>query len=105
MSAMLDNVPTSLLRQARQHLARLQAFNAGIARMRTLEARVGSAGRYEYEFRLQREPAAHASSDWLDRFAAQARAHGLDPEAVWSALGGRPTLEPWSEAARAWRRP
>ena len=51
------------------------------------------------------EPAAQARVAWLDRFAAQACEHDIDPEAVFTALGGRPTLEPWSEAAWAWRRP
>jgi hypothetical protein len=34
---LLREVPQPLLTRARQHLASLQAFNAGIARMRTLE--------------------------------------------------------------------
>ena len=42
--------------------------------MRALESRVGSAGRYEWEFRLQREPQAQESVAWLDRFATLARA-------------------------------
>jgi hypothetical protein len=100
----LTEVPMHLLKQTRQHLACLKAFNAGIARMRSLEQRVGSPGRYEYEYRLQREPDAQQSVAWLDRFAAQARKHGIDPEAVFAALGGRPTLEPWSPAAQAWQR-
>ena len=62
----------------RQHLAGLQAFNAGIARMRALEQRVGGAGRYEYEFRLQREPEAQQSVVWLERFATLARTNGVD---------------------------
>jgi hypothetical protein len=41
---------------------------------------------------------------WLDHFADLAREHGVDPEAVFTALGGRPTLEPWSPAAQAWQR-
>jgi hypothetical protein len=98
-------VPRRLLEQAQQHLACLHAFNAGIARMRALEQRVGGAGRYEYEFRLQREPEAEQSQSWLDRFAALARTNSVDPEAVFAALGGRPPLEPWSPAALAWPRP
>jgi hypothetical protein len=97
-------VPRRLLDQAQQHLASLHAFNAGVARMRTLEQRVGGAGRYEYEFRLQREAAAEQSQAWLDRFAVLARTNSVDPEAVFSALGGCPTLEPWSPAALAWQR-
>jgi hypothetical protein len=54
--------------------------------------------------RCQREPAAQQSVAWLDHFAALAREHGVDPEAVFTALGGRPTLEPWSPAAQAWQR-
>jgi hypothetical protein len=97
-------VPRRLLAQAQQHLACLHAFNTGVARMRTLEQRVGSAGRYEYEFRLQRAPAAERSQAWLERFVALARTNGVDPDAVFRALGGRPALEPWSPAARAWQR-
>ena len=52
----LTAVPSLLLQRVKDHLARLRAFNAGIARMRALEQRVGSPGRYEWEFRLQREP-------------------------------------------------
>ena len=87
---LLREVPRHLLTLAKQHLAGLQAFNAGIARMRALEQRVGSPGRYEYEYRLQREPDAQQSVAWLDRFAALAREHSIDPEAVFTALGGRP---------------
>jgi hypothetical protein len=100
----LTAVPSLLLQRVMDHLARLRAFNAGIARMRALEQRVGSPGRYEWEFRLQREPQAQESVAWLDRFAALARTNGVDPEAVSTALGGRPALEPWSPAAQAWRR-
>jgi hypothetical protein len=102
---LLTAVPTAILRQVQAHLAGLQEFNAGIARMRTLEQRVGTPGRYEYEFRLQREPEAHQSVAWLERFAALARPNGVDHEAVFSALGGYPALEPWSPAALAWQRP
>jgi hypothetical protein len=62
------------------------------------------SGRYEWEFRLQREPQAHDSVAWLDRFAALAQTNGVDPHAVFTALGGRPALDPWSPAAQAWRR-
>jgi hypothetical protein len=100
----LTAVPTHLLRRVKDHLARLRAFNAGITRMRALEQRVGAPGRYEWEFRLQREPQAQESVAWLERFTALARTNGVDPEAVYAALGGYPALEPWSPAARAWRR-
>ena len=105
MGDVLNDVPAPILQRARQHLAGLREFNAGITRMRTLEQRVGGAGRYEYEFRLQREPEAQQSVVWLDRFATLARTNGVDPEAVCIALGGRPALEPWSPAARAWLQP
>ena len=104
-NTILTAVPARILQRVRQHLAGLRAFNAGIARMRALEQRVGSPGRYEYEYRLQREPAAAQSQAWLDDFATLARIKGVDPEAVCTALGGRPALEPWSPAARAWQRP
>jgi hypothetical protein len=100
----LHEVPRHLLTRARQHLAGLQAFNAGIARMRALEQRVGSPGRYEWEFRLQREAEAQQSVAWLEQFATLAREHGIDPDALFAALGGCPTLEPWSPAAQAWQR-
>jgi hypothetical protein len=103
--AILTAVPAAILRQVHAHLARLHAFNAGIARMRTLEQRVGSPGRYEYEFRLQREPEAERSQAWLARFVALARTNGVDAEAVFTALGGRSALEPWSPAALAWQHP
>jgi hypothetical protein len=72
--------------------------------MRALEQRVGSPGRYEWEFRLQREAEAQQSVAWLDQFATLAREHGIDPDALFAALGGRPALEPWSPAAQAWQR-
>jgi hypothetical protein len=103
--AILTAVPATILRQVQAHLACLRAFNAGIARMRVLEQRVGGAGRYEYEFRLQQAPEAEQSQAWLERFAALARTNSVDPEAVFAALGGRPPLEPWSPAALAWQRP
>jgi hypothetical protein len=73
--------------------------------MRALEQHVGARGRYEYEFRLQREPEAQKSQTWLVRFVELARTNGVDPDAVFSALGGCPALEPWSPAALAWQRP
>jgi hypothetical protein len=100
----LTTVPTHLLRRVQDHLARLRAFNGGIARMRTLEQRVGSPGRYEWEFRLQREPQAQESVAWLEQFATLARTNGVDPEAIYTALGGGPSLEPWSPASQAWQR-
>ena len=103
--AILTAVPTAILRQVHAHLARLHAFNAGIAHMRALEQRVGARGRYEYEFRLQREPEAEQSQAWLDRFTTLAHTNGVDPDAVFHALGGRPALEPWSPAALTWQRP
>ena len=103
-NAILTAVPPQILQRVQAHLAALRAFNAGIARMRTLEQRVGSPGRYESEFRHQREPAAAQSQAWLERFAALARTNGIDPDAVFTTLGGRPALEPWSSAALAWQR-
>jgi hypothetical protein len=100
----LAAVPAQLVQRVQHHLAGLRAFNAGIARMHTLEQRVGSPGRYEWEFRLQREPQAQESMAWLEQFASLARTNGVDPEAVYAALGGCPSLEPWSPAARAWCR-
>jgi hypothetical protein len=47
----LTAVPRLLLQRVRQHLARLQEFNTGITRMRTLEQRLGSPGRYEWRVR------------------------------------------------------
>jgi hypothetical protein len=101
----LTAVPPQILQRVQAHLVGLRAFNAGIARMRALEQRVGGTGRYECEYRLQREPAAQQSCAWLDRFAVLARTNGIDPEAVCTALGGRPALEAWSPAALAWQRP
>jgi soluble lytic murein transglycosylase-like protein len=101
---LLTAVPTAILRQVRAHLACLQEFNAGIARWRALEQRVGGAGRYEYEYRLQREPEAQHSVAWLDHFATLARNNHVDPETVFAALGGCPAPEPWSPAAQAWQR-
>jgi hypothetical protein len=99
----LTEVPAQILQRVQAHLAALREFNAGIARMRALEQRVGSPGRYESEFRDQREPAARASVTWLDQFAVLARQNQVDPEAVFAALGGRPLIEPWSAVAQAWR--
>jgi hypothetical protein len=101
--AILHEVPRRLLEHAKRHLASLHAFNAGIARWRAMEQRVSAPGRYEYEFRCQRESEAQQSVAWLDRFAVLAREHDVDPDAIFTALGGRPTLEPWSSAARAWQ--
>jgi hypothetical protein len=102
--AILHEVPRRLLEHAKRHLARLHAFNAGIARWREMEQRVSAPGRYEYEFRCQRELEVQQSVAWLDRFAVLAREHDVDPEAIFTALGGRPALEPWSPAAQAWQR-
>jgi hypothetical protein len=103
--AILTTVPPQILQRVQVHLACLRAFNAGIARMRALEQRIGSAGRYEADFRHAREAAAEQSQAWLTRFAALARPNGVDPEEVFTTLGGRPALEPWSPAALAWQQP
>jgi hypothetical protein len=103
--AILTTVPPAILRQAQAHLACLQEFNAGIARWRAMEQRIGGAGRYEFEFRCARETDVQQSQQWLDTFTVLARTNGVDPEAVFTALGGRPALEPWSAAARAWQPP
>ena len=104
MSDILTEVPAQILRQVKHHLACLREFNAGVSRWRALEQRLGTPGRYEYEFRLARERGVQQSGAWLDHFADLARHNGIDPEAVFTALGGRPALEPWSPAAQAWQR-
>jgi len=100
----LTAVPRLLLQRVRHHLARLQGFNAAIARMRTLDQCLGSPGRSAWEFRLQRVRQAQDRVAWLDRCTALARTHGVDPDAACAALGGRPDLVAWSPAAQAWRR-
>src|SRR5262249_47738904 len=100
----LTHVPALLLQRVKAHLACLRDFNDGVLCMRSLEQRIGSSGRYEWEFRLQREPQAQESVAWLDRFTALARTNNVDPDAVFAALGGRPVLEPWSPAATSWQR-
>jgi hypothetical protein len=104
MRDILTEVPVQILRQVKHHLACLREFNAGVARWRALEQRLGTPGRYECDFRLAREQGAQQSGAWLDHFADLARQNGIDPEAAFTALGGRPTLEPWSPAAQAWQR-
>jgi hypothetical protein len=103
MCDVLHKVPASILQRVTAHLACLHEFNAGIVRWRTLEQRIGSTGRYEYEYRLACETAAQQSQHWLDTFATLAQKNDIDPEAVFAALGGRPILAPWSPAALAWQ--
>jgi hypothetical protein len=100
---MLHRVPVHILQRVKAHLACLHEFNAAIVRWRAIEQRLGGAGRYEFEYRLARETEVQQSQQWLDTFATLAQKNGIDPAAVFAALGGRPLLEPWSSAAQAWR--
>ena len=100
---MLERIPSTVLRQVRTRLSEIAAFNGEIERWRAPEARLGQAGRYEYEYRVACEPQVQQAHAWLARFAEAARRNGMDPAAVYTALGSTPAIAPWSAAARAWQ--
>jgi hypothetical protein len=99
----LERIPSTVLRQVRTRLAEIAAFNGEIERWRALEARLGQIGRYEFEYRMACEPQVQQALAWLARFAETARRNGIEPDAVYAALGSTPAIAPWSDAARAWQ--
>ncbi len=99
----LDQIPPTILQSIRRHLEVIHGFNTEVRRARDLERMVGSPGRYEWEFRLAREPQAQASTAWLAQCATQAATRGIDAQTVYATLSTTPTLLPWSDAAQAWR--
>jgi hypothetical protein len=95
------NVPKSILAWLERTVIIVREFNEGILRMRSLESMVGNSGRYEYEYRCANSVAG--SLDFIKSFRAEAPVHGVDPEAVLSALGYEEPLTE-SQASAQWRR-
>ena len=108
MTDILTKIPHAVLSPVKWALGAIAQFNDAIRQCRTIEAHTGSAGRYEWEYRIG--PAGQAAADRahqavqrLDAFSERARQQGIDPEAVITALPGETTPLPWSDAARDWR--
>lgn len=99
----LTTIPAGIQRLIRGELALVKIANAEIRRCRALETRLGAPGRYEWEYRTAHEHAALDAERRLDELGAMALAQGIDPEQLFAALGEREPLEPWSNAAHAWR--
>jgi hypothetical protein len=103
---MIDTIPSHVVRLATHSLLIIQRFHEAIAQCREAERLSGQPGRYEWAYRTDHEAQALERCAWLAQFAAIAQDKGIDPKAVYAALmpGSRDTLEPWSDAARAWQR-
>jgi hypothetical protein len=100
----VTEIPPHILSRVQFHLKILHRVNADVLRYRALDATLHSGGRYEYEARQAVHADVERSEAFLAQFATLARQHGIDPETVYAAHGGKPVLEPWSEAAQRWRR-
>lgn len=100
----LEQIPPHILHTVHAMAQQITDFNASILRMRALDARFGSPGRYERDVRDEKEAFLHQHAlAYLARFEPVARAKGIDPQDVYTALGVDSTLLPWSDAARHWR--
>lgn len=100
----LDQIPKHILSTLQEMLGRIGEFNQTVERMRGIGARFGAPGRYEYEFRTEKEATLlEGPQRFLARFEAQCVLKGIDPQRVYQALLMTPHVLPWSDAARKWR--
>ena len=94
-------IPAKVFSLIRLHAFRIREFNAQLMTVR----RMPNAGRYEWEYRLQHEPAVLASVARLTDIETLAVHKGICPDALYAHVGGKPELLPWSTDALTWRRP
>ena len=98
-------IPFQVLTRIEFHAGQINAFNLSVETIRRDYVRFGDAGRYEWEYRLAHESAALASIAQLAEIEAIATARGISLDALYTHVGGKPEVLPWSPEALAWRQP
>lgn len=107
MPDILADIPCGVLGQVQRAFRTFHTWNDTIKDVRRAEALAGAPGRYEYDIRYgsagagTRMPVAQAH-ETLRRFESEAVTHGVDPEAVYAALGGKPALLPEGPYVHEW---
>jgi hypothetical protein len=104
----LSQVPTRTLGRVQHALQQLHAWNTAVSQARRMEAVAHQPGRYEYDLRYgtaeaPRRAGVAKALTTLTTFEALAQANGVDPEAVYAALGGKPALLPEGQHVHEWR--
>jgi len=104
----LTHVPPGVLGRVQRALQTLHRWNDAIRTARRMETLAGCPGRYEHDLRYlpmtggcQRDQVVQAETT-LATFETQAVAHGIAPEAVYQALGGKPVLLPEGPHVQEW---
>ena len=104
-------VPPLVLARVEQALSTLRAWNVAIEQARRMEDVAHQPGRYEYDLRYGEEAGLHAQRTrtveawrWLEHFARLAVTNGVDPDALYATLGGKPALVAEGAQVQAWRR-
>ena len=93
----LADIPCRVLGRVQHAFRQLHAWNDAIKQARRMEVRAGAPGRYEYDLRYGSDGASlwqqiAKAEATLALFETVAATNGVDPEAVYAALGGKPTL-------------
>jgi hypothetical protein len=107
MSDILTDVPPRYVGRVQGALRQIHTWNDAVHHARRMEALAGSPGRYEFELRYstgeqaRRTPLDQALATLAD-FEHLARQHGVDPDAVYQALGGKPVPEPEGPHVHDW---
>jgi hypothetical protein len=106
---MATTIPPRVCARVQQALTALHAWNEAIVQARRMEAVAHQPGRYEYDLRYTEAGAScrarlAAALRTLEQFEVLARAHALDPEALYPAWGGKPLLALEGPQVHEWRR-
>ena len=91
-------VPAHILKRVQYHIHKINNANAAIMHARGM----GSSGRYEWEYRVTNHPDLSPSIEFFAQFENVAAENGVDAQAVYAELGGKPEPLPWSDEALAW---
>ena len=96
------NVPVQVLQWVDRNLGRVARLNAEIRQLRAGFVRIGiDPGRYECELREKRN-GSPIDDDVIARFETPCTQNGIDPQAVYHALGIEWEVEPLSVEAQRW---
>lgn len=101
------SIPPAVLARVAWCVTQLHAWNAAIAQARQVERLAQAPGRYEYDLRYSLAGAqARAQRDvaWLSLEALEHSAArlGISADALYAAVGGKPTLAEEGEAVAGW---
>jgi hypothetical protein len=97
-----DPIPLAVLTGIARAVETIHAWNATMLRARTLEGGAYRPGRHLYAGKRLRERLAQALRT-LDFLETRAQALGIPREALYTACGGKPVVEPENAAVWEWR--